>query len=350
MAGRAFEAAPAPRELQPLEPESIAPLNSDGHPDLMNYMPFRLVPLDEAKQRGWPLFYQAETCRYGHSAPRYVSNPRQCVDCFRLKRGKTLLSAAPTTPHAEYKRQYSQRTVAVAVPGQALATIAVPPEPDRLEKRFLSAYAHTKDLDVAAVEAGMSGAQVIARMSWSAVFAAAVKALEDTLNLKHIPMSAGPYDWDPSKRTRLIEVFIDTGDVATARDSIRVTPSEYFRELERNPDFAAQIDEAAQLAMRALEDRATQLALAGNDKLLQKLLAAKMPEYRDRVDVNMKHSAEKLTDDQLNAQLTRLVGKYSGRIIDAEYRSVESAGQDPLADDPEGDRATPVAESNSDLL
>lgn len=341
-AGRPFEKEPAPRELPECDPSTVAPLNSDGAPDLANYMPTRLVPKDEAIARGWPLFYQAETCRYGHRAPRYVSNPRQCIDCFRIKRGKSPLTAAPASP--EYKKPFPQ-------PGAKAPEnlpVARGPEPDRLEKMFLVAYADKRDIDVAAAMVGMTGAQVHARLSWSPIFATALKDIQDRLGIVTIT-DTGPFEWTNAKRERLIAVLVDTGDIATARDSIRVTPSEYFREIERNADFGARIEEATPLAIRALEDKATQLALGGNDKLLQKLLTAKLPEYRERLDLNV-NEMRNLSDAQLNAQLARLVARYRGGVIDAEFRDVEPVRQIAPPDAAEGNRAPREAEPNSDLL
>src|SRR6185437_4243860 len=118
-----------------------------------------------------------------------------------------------------------------------------------------------------------------------------------------------------------IEIFVDTGDAATARDSIAVTPSEYFREIERNADFEAAVLAATPLAAKALEEKAIQMALAGNDKLLTKVLSAKMPEYRDRVNVDM-NVTEKLDDRQLNSRLLRLLGKFQGSIVEGDFQVI----------------------------
>jgi hypothetical protein len=333
-------------------PESIAPLNKDGGPDLMNYMPTRFVPIDEAKQRGWPHFYEGQPCRYGHRAPRYVSNPRMCVDCFRVSRGKNVLTASPVSSNVEYKkpRDYAQRKLAVAGAAAPTAVAVSPLEPDRVEKKFLVRYAEVKDIDVAASLIGVSAAQIIARMSWSRVFADAVAKIEDELGLTRVPVPTGPFEWNDDKQKRLIEVYVDTGDIATARDSIRVTPSEYFRELERNPDFSAMLKEAEPLAHKALEERATQMSLAGNDKLLLKVLAAKMPEYRERVNVDM-NVTEKMTDDQLDAQLTRLVSRYASNVFDGEFTVLDDAsGQAKALAHAAGAGSEEQAEPNSDLL
>src|SRR5580692_6776335 len=70
-----------------IRPETVAPLR-DGHPDLYNYVPTRFVSKDEAKARGWRLFWTGEICVTGHRAARYISNPSVCTDCQRIERGK----------------------------------------------------------------------------------------------------------------------------------------------------------------------------------------------------------------------------------------------------------------------
>ena len=349
-AGRPLEVTPAPRELAPCDPASVAPLNSDGFPDMMNYMPTRLVPFDEAKQRGWPLFYEATACRYGHQAPRYVSNPRQCVDCHRLKRGKQPISAQVTGGTPEYKppRPYKQREVAV-VDG-ATAPPRAQNEPDRLEKKFLETYAGMKDFDNAARAVGLTEAHVLARMAWSIVFAQAVNALEESLNISRTPAPATDFEWDDDKHFRFIEVFVDTGNEAMARDAIRVTPSEFYREIERNSDFSARFEAALPLARKALEERAVQMSLAGNDKVLIKVLSAENPaKYGERVKVDLT-SEVKLTDEQLRAEIFRFLSAGRRRVIEGEFREVEPQRIAASASDSEGRSAAGEPQPNSDLL
>jgi hypothetical protein len=95
--------------------------------------------------------------------------------------------------------------------------------------------------------------------------------------------------------------------------------------------FFERVKEANPLAHLALEERAMQLALAGNDKLLTKILSVKMPEYKDniKVDVNV---TEKLDDRQLNARLSRLLDKLRPPVIEgvvveiAETRAIAASG------------------------
>lgn len=342
------------KDLPACDPQTVAPLAADGSPDLYNYMPTRFVPKHEAKARGWPLFYEGALCRYGHQAPRYLSNPRLCVDCKRIKAGKALIgtkNASLATYTAE--RPYKQRQPAPTSAAPAGGVLA-PLQPDRQEKRFLEEYADVRDFDEAARRIGVSPSLMQGRLSWSAPFKDAVAELENRLGIRPTPPLGGAFEWDADKRARLLEVLIDTGDMATARDAIRVTPSQFFKEVERNPQFASDLEAALPLAAKALEERATQLALAGNDKLLTKILSAKLPEYREHVKVDL-NVTEKLTDAQLDNRLNRLIGKYAGRIIDADFTDHTDGGdaaprQIEAPADAGGNRASGSTQSLRDLL
>lgn len=337
--------AVAVSDLPPCEPQTIAPLNKYGKPDLYNYLPTRAVTRDEALLRGWDLFYIGNICRYGHQAPRYVRNPRICIDCARIKSGKTPIG--PKLDADAYK--HPGPSLSQKIKRRSKVEALRPPTPDQRERRFLEAYAKTKDFDSAALNAGLTSAQIDARLAWSDVFKKAFHQLEERLGIPKTKISTEPYNWTKAKRDRFIEIFVDTGDMATARDAIRVTPSEFFREIERNHEFDEQIKQANPLANRALEERAIQLALAGNDKLLTKILSAKMPEYREKVNVEMNVN-EQLTDDQLEVRLARIVGKYKKTAIDAEFRPIIEDGQGAITQDSRGVGEERSSESNQPIL
>src|SRR6185437_1020116 len=148
----------------------------------------------------------------------------------------------------------------------------------------------------------------------------AYSALEERLGIRKVVENEN-FIWTEEKYDKLIRVYINTGDLATARDSIGSTPFEYFQELSRNPLFAERIKEADPFAHLALEERAIQLALAGNDKLLTKILSVKKPEYKDNVKIDM-NVTEKLDDRQLQARLSRLISKLGPGIIDGQFTEV----------------------------
>jgi hypothetical protein len=349
--GRPKIVTPPPREITALsetEIAAIAPLTKDGTPDMYNFMPTRLVPLDEAQQRGWPNFYDGRACRFGHQAPRYVSNVNMCVDCHRGKRGKDPIAGkSPSLASETLKASQSY----IKTPNHpSVSTQLKPLEPDAFEKRFLVEYAAVKDLERAAKLVGSSAAQIHMRLSTSSVFRAATNDLEARLDIKQTVADIDVFVWDEDKRTRYITIWVNSGDKATARDSIRATMTDMQTEFRNNPEFLSRCDDAAPLANLAFEERAQQLALAGNDKLLALILKAERPEkYSERVNVNM-NVTEKMTDDQLDNRLRYLlkVAGKRGPVIDAEW--TDASGETPALTDARGDGAESVAEHNSDLL
>lgn len=326
-------------ELSLDEIHAIAPINRAGGPDLYNHMPTRLIPVEEAKFRKWGYFFQTNPCRYGHVAPRYTSNPRLCVDCNRLKSGKSTIGEKTGIDSRNFRAGTGNAN------GKIVVKVEKPEEVDAWERRFLEAYAYHKEFKSACEAAKTTEAQVESRIAYSAPFYKAYTALEERLGIKKVNNSDG-YIWTKPKHDKLIETYINTGDLATARDAIGVTPFEYFQELARNPIFAERLKEADPLAHLALEERAIQLALAGNDKLLTKVLSVKKPEYKDNIKVDM-NIAEKLDDRQLNARLFRLLNKLRPNIIEGtvvdvtETRAITAsgtAGRDGSKEEPSEDR------------
>lgn len=289
--------------------KAIAPINRAGGPDLYNHMPTRMVSLEEAKFRQWGYYFQGAPCRYGHVCGRYVSNPRLCIDCQRLKTGKGTIGE---------KTGIDNKTGKKGTGGASgvIVNVTKPEQVDAWERRFLEAYAYHRDFKAACQAINIEESKIEARLSYSGSFRTAYTALEERLGVKKVQSSEG-FIWTKEKHDKIIEVYINTGDLATARDSIGVTPFEYFQELARNPIFSERLKEADPLAHLALEERAIQLALAGNDKLLTKVLSVKKPEYRENIKVDM-NVTEKLDDRQINARLFRLLNKLRPEVIEGE--------------------------------
>ena len=333
------------------DPSTVAPLRTDRgktYPNLSDHMPSRLVTQAEAKARGWVFFFANEPCRFGHIAPRYVCNERLCVDCEREKRGKPPIGKVATDLP---KQKQPKRITTHSKTGRPIK----PPVPSDLtaeERQFLEAYATFKDFDRAADEVKLviSRPQIEAQLSCSRKFAAAVNALEERLSIKRVAVVSTVFEWSDEKRSQLITAFVDTGDIASARDAIGVTPSEYLREIDRNETFAAEVKRAEPLANRMLVERATQLALKGNDKLLSKLLAAEMPEkYREsvKVDVNQ-NTVVRMEDGALDARLAKLLGK--GRVIDAQFVAVDGGREARAIAAPRREATPRVAEQTSEYV
>lgn len=154
------------------------------------------------------------------------------------------------------------------------------------------------------------------------------------------------FTWDRINRAKIVDVFIDTGDIVAAREAIGVSASVYAKELEHNQVFAQAIAEAEILAKKHLKERARQLALRGNDKMLIAELKAEFAEYRDSLKIEQTQTVRFLS----NADLDRRIGQLQQRIegpIDADFSEVRQIG---VAQTSPGEGAPAVAEQNSDVL
>jgi hypothetical protein len=224
-------------------------------------------------------------------------------------------------------------------------------EPDRLEKKFLEHYAAVKDFDAAAKLSNVASAHMHARLAWSEPFRAAIAELEQRLGIRRTIPPPVEFDWTDEKRNRFLTVYIDTGERATARDSIGCTMSQFQKEIQRNGDFATAVENAEELADLSLEERAIQLALLGNDKVLLKVLSSKMRStYGDAVRVDMNVSEKNLSVDQLRSEIVRLFRTGHSRAIDAEFAEVIRGGTQEALPNPERDEPARESEPNSDLL
>lgn len=304
------------------------------------------VSLGEAKAWGLTHFYTGSPCRYGHAAARFVSNESQCTDCHRLTRGKQPVYGKISTP--EWKPEaYTKRKAAPAAANVTAPVAVAPLEPDRGEKRFLEHYASSRDFNKGAELAGLTTGQIHARISCSAVFRAAVNDLESRLGLRQ---TYGPIEWNDDVYGQYIQAWINTGDKAAARDAIRCTPFDFQQESERSADFRMRIEAAEPLALQVFEERAQQLALAGNDKLIQVVLKAERPnKYGDRMKLDL-NGEVRLTNDQLVAEIIRGVTTGRRRVIEGEFNEAEPRRAIASPQSSEGEAEAGQPESNSDLL
>jgi hypothetical protein len=348
---------PKPKAEYPdIDPTTIAPCKTKGgivQPDFVNNVPSRFVSREESEARGWSAYWDGSSCRIGHQAAKFISNSSMCTDCWRLKKGKPAIY--PTAKHQEFYKPRAEKQAAGSAP---LVVEQKPLEPTAADKRFLEALAQLKDFEAAATSCGTTTALIHSRLAYNAVFKAAVVDLQTRLQIKHVIPASAAFEWTDAKRARLIEVYIDTGSLADARDAIGATPSQYFAEKKNNSRFADQIEEADPLAAKALEDIATQLALRGQDKLLIKLLTAKIPtEYSERLKLDVTNNYATLTDEQLNERLRHALIKahrQKNSIIDAVFTDL---GKLPAPAENTGSSNTPAAEEpasassgNDDLL
>ncbi len=322
-------------EWPEIDPSTVCPLK-DGRPNMYAHMPTRFVSLAEAKARGWKYFYIGDVCLHGHKAPRFVSNVRMCVDCDRVRGkmntigGKGAVEARTNVGDGRGK-------------GRGEASKDRPNEPSKLEKDFLAAYAEVKDFDAAAKKIGQSPPVIEARLAWSATFRAAYDELEDRIGVHHVVAYDLDYEWDEDKYSMLIRVWIDTGDLATAREAIRVSPSEFHAERARNAEFAARLAEAKPLADQIVIERAMQDGIKGNSTILTKLYNELKPA--DATDDPEKRSREEMIDE-----IVRIIGLSKQRIAGRQLISADDERAVPAAEDDPPTVPTGESESFADLL
>lgn len=341
---------PAKQKWPKCDPATVAPLNHDGHPDFRNHMPTRFVSKEESTARGWRYFYTGESCRWGHRAPRYVKNKNSCLDCERVRDGRTPIGIKGIQEYdgpQPVKDAYKQRST-----GGAAAVVA-PREPDAIEKFFLTKYVELKNFSDAAKASGQSEAYFLARLSYNKVFREAVHQLEADNSLARTPSLTEDFEWDDDKRNVLMRTYIDTGDLLTAMQGIGVSNFHFEKELRENPEFRSDMEQAEELATRQHERYAISLARKGDSRLLQKMLAAVMPDkWGDRVNMNL-NVTNKLTNDQLASKLAQQLAWLDRRgvpllnapeVVEAEFVAIESdAVTEPAGDG--GDDEAPVREN-----
>jgi hypothetical protein len=150
------------------------------------------------------------------------------------------------------------------------------------------------------------------------------------------------FHWNEQLMQQLVERYIDTGDIGEARMHIGVSPSAFHAKVEASKKFREMLEEARPLAEQHLEERAIQLALKGNDKLLQTVLKAKNPAYRDNIKIDLNAKVSNISDDELDRRLKLALD--SGVVLalpKAEARGARLIGRSAT---PEG------AEQNSDAI
>jgi hypothetical protein len=221
-----------------------------------------IISRSEARNAERKTYYTGKLCKYKHDAERYVSSGA-CVGCDH------------TTPE---KR-----------------------EGDRIQAEALQLAKRKALIDA---ESNAVHGQVSRAVAYATkkVF----ERLEAPPASPDAPVPFTPnFRWNPTLRDQFIERYIDTGDIAEARAHVGVSPSAYHKELTTNEKFAKAVEDAQPLAEKHLEERAIQLALKGNDKLLTAVLKAKNPNYRDSVRVDLNAKVSSISDEELDRRLKR---------------------------------------------
>lgn len=98
---------------------------------------------------------------------------------------------------------------------------------------------------------------------------------------------------------RFIDLFASTGNVTlSARGCGLRSKRTIYEARDRDPVFAAAMDDARESAIQVLEAEARNRAMSGSDVLLIFLLKAQRPEmYRESIRIDVRREAERMAAD-----------------------------------------------------
>jgi len=270
----------------------------------------------EARAQGLKFYWTGTPCNKGHHAKRRTLNA-VCDACLYL--------AGISQANKDKAERAAERQEKIARGDLGRHTVprkSTPAEEDALRERVLSVYSETGSLEKAAQAVNLTPTELNVRIARNVTLATQIYSLEKRLRAtkeqeetKYTPKRIV---WDAEKYDLFIRAYVDTGNIAAARDAVGASASDYFDELNTNSDFADRVKDAHPKAAQALEEKAIQLALLGNDKLLGVVLKAKLPEYKDKIQIEQTNTTYlKLPDTQLNKRIADLLNKY-GDVIEGE--------------------------------
>lgn len=209
---------------------------------------------------------------------------------------------------------------------------------ESIQRRLLTLLAEKKSEQAAAAAMGWDSAGLAlflnanrtwAKLQWFpltrqiATSAQIAKKVNRATPAKAELIALGSTLWTEEMHRRLVEAYVDTGDLLAAQQLVGVTPSQFNTEVDANPEFAERIKAARKQAAQTLELRAIQEGLGGNDKLMSLILR------KDGDDAGV----SQLTDAQLARRLTSLVSRIRSR-VDSERTGADESGR---ATEPSGD-------------
>jgi len=281
----------------------------------------------EARKLGLDFYWTGTPCNKGHYAKRRTINA-VCSACLYLTtRERALRGKVERTVASE------ERTERGDLGRRTTPRKSSPQEEDALREKVLAVYAETGSLELAAKAVSLTLTDLNVHIARNVTFATQIYSLEKRMKAvkeqEETKYSPKRIKWNDEKYDLFIRAYVDTGNIAAARDAVGASASDYFDELNANSDFADRVKDAHPKAAQALEEKAIQLALLGNDKLLGVVLKAKLPEYKDKIQIEQTNTTYlKLPDQQLNKRIADLLSKY-GDVIEGEIieRPIEPAAQ-----------------------
>lgn len=263
------------------------------YPDLVNSVALKVLPKETAEAEGWTTYADMAPCAAGHVAPKFCANSL-CVDCWRERQGRETIH--PRAKNRTYKPGSGPRPAATGAP--VVMAPAAPIEPSKIEQRFLTELAETRDFDAAAAAVGWTRGLVDSRAVSNPVFKESLEALIARCDIARTRVpDAESSKWTPELEKQVSRRLVDCGLTEQVRQEFGITASDWNDHLSRSPTFYALIANAKPVAEATLHERSLHAAASGNDRLL-KILNDKKEEPQ---------SYSNLSHHQINAEITQLL-------------------------------------------
>jgi hypothetical protein len=281
------------------------PVTQKGGIDLFNHVPNRFIPLETARAQGLTAFWEGKACRYGHQAARFVSNTKICMDCRRAKMG-----LEPIYPRSAAQKFHNlEKKPTAADPNTASAASAAPaPQSlglDTNDTKFLAAYAEHRDLDKAAKSVGTTKELILARRVGFPGLDEAMTRLEQQLEIpKYMPAGAG-FVWTDEARELFITTYINSGEIADARQAVGCTRAQFFTEQKQNLQFAQDVEAAKPLAESVVEEAFTKAAKAGQQSILPRYFEILEARAAQRMDIPSDPKQSRATVEKILADIKK---------------------------------------------
>jgi len=270
--------------------------------NLRDNVPNKFITLEEAKayDDSWCYDPKLGECRYGHQAARRVANVQICSDCERVKAGEApIYGKSRANKHYPEPRRKPKSDASAPVVIQAPPAPPAAPELPKREMEFLAALEETRDFDKASAASSWPIGLVHARAASNEPFRKALTLLCERRGIAQKRAPDSTFTWTKEIERNLVNRFVDTGFLETARNECGVTASEFFSHVEQSPEFAAAIEEARPKAREVLRDLATRSAALGKVELL-KFLETDEPA----------NDISQMSHHQMNAEIERLLARF----------------------------------------
>jgi hypothetical protein len=312
----------SPEIHPPMIPAQIAealglPMTRQGQPAMADHVPKRFISSEEARARGFSMYWDGAACRRGHQAARYVANPRRCSGCDRAKAG--LPQIYPTSkaqqffPEERIARKQPDGTVAAA-PATAPASSAAVPALTKKQIAFLATFNDTGSLEAASRGVGMSPAEIETERLTFAPFEAACAAR----SVPHHVVPPPEFQWTEAKYRLYARTLIDSGLHQVARDAVGCSPSQYFEEYEANAEFREAVGRAETLAARAVKDALLKSGLGGQHQALAKLIELQ------EVEAERALRKPRRTAEQIKARIDQRIRRLIPTFEESTFRTVRT--------------------------